>query len=150
MSLNDKYIYIYILTPLLFVFGKNKGQEAIVMKCEFEGSTAQLDAAKGSYFEIPTYFWLLSVEVAFLYSLYPCVPSPRIGKTTQACSETETGLPPSLGLPSPNPVTPCLSEQFYWCFWNNLCVPFFFFYLLPCFSLEEPKLGSLRLTSALK
>lgn len=32
MSSNDKdtytfYIYIYILTPLLFVFGKNKGQE---------------------------------------------------------------------------------------------------------------------------
>ena len=30
---------------------------------------------KGSYFEIPTYFWLLSVEVAFLYSLYRVFPA---------------------------------------------------------------------------
>ena len=74
------------------------------MKCEFEGSTAQLDAAlKGSYLEIPTYFWLLSVEVAFLYSLYPCVPSPRIGKTTQACSERRTGHHPPWGFPAPTP-----------------------------------------------
>lgn len=147
MSLNDKYIYIYILTPLLFVFGKNKGQEHSDEVWVWRKHSTAGRSPKGSYFEIPTYFWLLSVEVAFLYSLYPCVPSPRIGKTTQACSERRTGHHPPWGFPAPTP-WPCLSRQFYWCFWNNLCVPFF--YLLPCFSLEEPKLGSLRLTSALK
>ena len=114
------------------------------MKCEFEGSAAQLDAARRVVIlRFPHISGCWAWRWCFCIFSTVC-PQPK-------CWENHTGLqwtghvsPPSLGLPSPDPVT--LS---YWCFWNNLCVPFLS-YLLPCFSLEEPKPGSLRLASALK
>lgn len=107
---------------------------------------------KGSYFEITTYFWLLSVEVAFLYSLYRVFPARALGKPHRLAVNWErvTTLP---GASQPQPRDPAWVDSSIGvsgtiCVFPS-CVPFFF-YLLPCFSLEEPKPGSLRLASALK
>ena len=118
------------------------------MKCEFEGSAAQLDAAQRVV--ILRFPLFLAVEHGGGVSAVSllCVPSPSVGKTTQACSELGMCHHPLWGFPAPTWWL-CWSRQLYWCFWNNLCVPFFSD-LLPCFSLEEPKLGALRLASALK
>ena len=109
----------------------------ILRKCSTAGHSP-----KWSYFEILTYFWLLSTEVALLYSLYRSFPAGVLWKPHRLCSELGIYHHPHRGFPAL-----ALLEETSLLLFLEQSPCFLFFSLLPCFSLEEHKPWYLRLAS---